>query len=241
MSFVSWYFATLRHVLRAPNEFWARIQSEREAGWAIWFGAICILIGLGLDASLQIYLIDWMQVALRQKGELVVALAKMFNMQEAEFLTQFSTQLAVLQKQSWLVLLLLPVISFFAIHLFAGALYVTLRGFGFVGAKQSLPYESVLRIVAFAQAPIVFTFVPMLGPWIAAIWFVVLMVKGLKSHYQLGSFSGAVAVLAPAFFLKMTWGSALQLMAISVPNQYFEAVQTGSAPPAQPTQSSGTM
>lgn len=123
-------------------------------------------------------------------------------------------EIVLMKKQAILTLLFSPAIAFFGIFLFASALHFLIKNL--ISANLPTSYETTVRLVALAQVPMLFSIVPLLGPIIAPIWSFILLMKALKGFYGLSLFMAVMSTLAPALFLKLTWGWALQMLSLSL-------------------------
>lgn len=133
----------------------------------------------------------------------------------------FSAQLVFSKKQSVLMIMLLPVIPYFAIYLLAGAVHFFMNIFGYIRSFEP-SHDRTLSIVCLSTAPAVFMVIPIVGIWIATVWILMLLVSGLCKNYQLTFFKSLISVLLPAFLIKMIWVFAMQSLVAAMPNSYFE-------------------
>lgn len=184
-------------LLKSPSAFFSSFQFESRNNKTLFLGTLCLWFGIFCESGVQIYLIS---------------VAKTFK--PILDLIPLS-QLELIRKEAFLSLMASPVIAFFGIYLFAGALHITLRGFSFSGV-QNLRYETTLHMVALSQIPMIFALIPVIGPLFASVWVFVILMKGLTQVYGLSSLAAFVSILPPALFLKLSWSSALQLLALSV-------------------------
>ncbi|MBH1988683.1 MAG: YIP1 family protein [Myxococcaceae bacterium] len=123
-------------------------------------------------------------------------------------------QFNLIQNENVLQLVLSPLIAFFGIYLFSSLLHVFLK---IASANPTeLDYDKTLNLVAVCQLPRLFSFIPLLGPAIAQIWVLMLMMKGIQKFYGIRYLHSIVCILMGVFFLKICWGSALQLIALSL-------------------------
>ena len=156
----------------------------------LWFGIFC-------ESLVQVYFVS---VARTMKPVLdLIPLA----------------QLELIQKEGFLTLAASPIIAFFGIYLFAGALHFVITGFGFSTSKD-LKYENTLTLVSVCQKPMLWAALPLVGPILASVLVFMRLFQGLRANYKLSPVAAFASILLPALFLKLSWGSALQLIALSV-------------------------
>lgn len=229
MNFSRWFYFYFTKILKSSRNFWNDFELPQQNTYVIWFGFICLLIGLGLEAFSQFLLVDMTQQALSQDAHLVDQLAAIFKMSPVKWTEFFSAQLIFSKKQSVLMIALLPIAPYFAIYLFAGALHFFMNIFGYIRSFEP-SYDRTLSIVCFSLAPAVFTVIPIIGIWIATIWVLLLLVRGLCKNYQLTFFKSLISVLVPAFLIKMIWVFAMQSLVAAMPNSYFEHPLLNSKP-----------
>ena len=184
-------------ILKSPSLFFANFKFDSKNTQTLLIGTACLCFGIFAESSTQILLTS---VASNFKPLLDLVPA---------------AQLELVRKEAFLSLVSSPVIAFFGIYLFAGALHLTLKAFSFSG-KQNLRYETTLHLVSLCQIPMLFSAVPVFGPIVASIWVLVLLMKGLTEVYGLSNLVAFASILPPALFLKLSWNSALQLLALSV-------------------------
>ncbi len=221
MVFSRWFYFHFVKILKAPRNFWNDFELPEHNAYVIWFGFICLFFGIGLEACSQFWLVDLTQQALIQDTNLLDQLATVFKMPPEKWTEFFSKQLVFSKKESALMILLLPVAPYFVIYLFAGALHFSMNIFGYIRSFEP-SYDRTLSIVCFSTAPAIFTVIPVVGIWIATVWILMLLVKGLCKNYQLTFFKSLISVLLPAFLIKMIWISAMQSLLAAMPNSYFD-------------------
>jgi hypothetical protein len=221
MIFSRWFYFHFVKILKTPRNFWNELELPEYNAYVIWFGFICLFVGLGFEEIIQFFLVDMTQQALIWDAHLVDRLAVVFKMPVEKYADFFSAQLVFSKKQSVLMILLLPVVPYFVIYLFAGALHFFMNIFGYIRSFEP-SYERTLCIVCFSFAPAIFTVIPIVGIWIATVWILMLLVKGLSKNYQLTFFKSLTSVLVPALLIKMIWVFAMQFLVNAMPNFYFE-------------------
>jgi hypothetical protein len=64
-------------------------------------------------------------------------------------------------------------------------------------ARPSETLETTTRVLAFSCGPRLFNVVPVIGPWVGAIWSIVLIVIGLREAHATTSARALAAVLIP--------------------------------------------
>ncbi|MEI6790719.1 MAG: YIP1 family protein, partial [Myxococcaceae bacterium] len=148
-------------LLKSPTAFFSSFQFETKNSKTLLLGTACLFFGLFSESGIQIYL-----VSLATTFKPVLDLIPL-------------SQLEIIRKEALLTLVFSPIIAFFGIYLFAGALHLTLRGFSF-GDATKIRYESTLHLVALCQLPMLFAIIPVFGPMVASIWVFVLLMKGLR-------------------------------------------------------------
>jgi len=221
-NFLHWFCFNFAKIIKSSNRFWHELQIEENNTRVVWFGFICIFIGIGLEAFMQIILIETSQYAVLHDANLVNDLSGILKMAPEKFSIYFNEQLLLLKKQNVLILFFLLFIAYFFLHLFASAVHFLLHVFGFVSAKVAKPYDATLHIICFSMAPIIIAGIPLIGSWIATIWVLILLTRGLSQIYKLTLFQSLMTVLIPAFAIKMMWSVALSTLALAMPNPYFE-------------------
>lgn len=184
-------------LLKSPSAFFQALKLENLNNKTLLVGAACLWFGLFFESAIQIYLVS-IAGSLKPVVELIPL-----------------NQLELIKKEALLSLAFSPVIAFFGIYLFSSALHITIKGFGFSSSKN-LTYEHTLYLCSLCQMPMLFGIVPIVGPLISSVWVFILLMKALNQIYGLSSISAFVCILPPALFLKLSWNSALQLLALSV-------------------------
>ncbi len=187
----------MRALLKSPSVFFKTLKLESLGTRTLFLGAACLWFGLFCEAAVQILLVSFAKTS-KPLLELVPL-----------------PQLEIIRKEALLSLSFSPVIAFFGIYLFASALHVVIKGFNFSDSKN-LRYETTLYLCALCQVPMLFAFIPIIGPLLSSVWVFVLLTKALKEIYGLSYIAAFACILPPALFLKLSWNSALQLLALSV-------------------------
>lgn len=187
----------LRLLLKSPNTFFSELRPETLGNKALFLGIACLWFGTFCESATQFLLVTFAHGAKPILDLIPVG------------------QLELIKKEALINLSFSPVIAFFGIYLFSGALHVVIKGFGFSDSKN-LRYETTLYLCALCQAPMLFAIIPVIGPPVASVWVLVLLMKALRQIYGLSSIGAFASILPPAIFLKLSWSSALQLLALSV-------------------------
>jgi hypothetical protein len=187
----------LRQLLKSPNVFFQTLRPESLNNKTLFLGAACLWFGILCESGMQ-FLLSSTASTVKPMLELIP-------------LKQFE----LIKKEALLTLGLSPVIAFFGIYLFASALHVVLRGFNFV-RSNNFNYETTLYLCALCQVPMLFCIIPVIGPPVASVWVFVLLMKAMRQVYGLSNLEAFASILPPALFLKLSWNSALQLLALSV-------------------------
>lgn len=184
-------------LLKSPSAFFQALKLESLGNKTLFLGSACLWFGLFFESATQIYLVS---IAGTLKQVLDIIPLK---------------QLEVIKKEALLSLAFSPIIAFFGIYLFASALHLTIKGFGF-SSSPNLRYDNTLYLCALCQTPMLFGIIPLIGPLLASVWVFVLLTTALRQIYGLSSLAAFVCILPPALSLKLIWNSALQLLALSV-------------------------
>lgn len=160
-------------------------------------GTACLCFGIFSEAATQIGLLSYF--------DKLPELSTLLTPQQVD----------LVKKEAWISLALSPVIAFFGIYLFAGGLHIVIKGF-WSNPNSQFQYDNTLYLCAQCQLPIIFSVVPIVGPIIASLWVFILLTQALKHFYGISSWLAPFYILIPSLFLKLTWGSALQLIALSL-------------------------
>ena len=182
-------------ILKAPTAFFAQFPFESKNTQTLLVGTACLCFGIFAESGTQILISDFAS-HFKALTDLIPA-----------------HQLELVRKEAFLSLIASPLVAFFGIYLFAGALHLSLRAFS---TQANLRYETTLHLVSLSQIPMILSAVPLFGPIVASVWVFVLLMKGLTQIYSLSKLAAFVCILLPALFLKLSWNSALQLLALSV-------------------------
>ena len=184
-------------ILKSPTAFFEQFDFESANRKTLIIGTACLCFGLIGDALNQ-FLLTFLASHFKAALEMVSL-----------------EQIELTRKIAWITLGTSPITAFCAIYLFAGALHITLKAFA-QSAPHELRYESTLHLAALCQIPMVFTIIPLLGSLIASIWALILLIKGLKQAYGISAWLAFICSILPALLIKFCWGSALQLLALSL-------------------------
>ena len=190
-------FANMGLILKTPTQFFSNFKPELVSRRTSIMGIGCLFLGIFFSSVAQLYFVH--------------------AAKDQESVKKLVTpeQLLILKNQSLLELFFSPLTAFFGIILFASALHFFIRGLIQKNQKMA-SYDTTLSIVSWCQVPMLFCVVPALGPMVSTVWVFVLLLKGLKEVYGLSTFAAFIFILTPALFLKMTWSSALQILALSL-------------------------
>ncbi len=190
-------FKNIRLILKSPSEFFVQFDQQFISGKTTFLGLFCMLWGIIWGAMMQLYLL---QFARSDPG-----FEKMFPV----------SQIELIEKQATLELMASPITAFFGLTLFASALHFLIRGYAQQRGKNP-SYEVTFGLVCWSLVPMLFSIIPLAGPTIGTVWSFALLMKALKHRYELSPWLAFFSILTPALFLKFTWGSALQLLALSL-------------------------
>lgn len=215
--FIKWYFGSLKAALKQPHKFFLRSFQNGFSPRDIWFGAICLIWGLGWQAASEIWFIGLSEQTLLETPHLVERFSQIFS-GGPDMVNSFVAQIGLLKVERQITLVLLPFVAVFSIYLFAGILHVSLKALG-MGPTIVVPYERTLQVVSYAQAPMVLAPIPLLGPIVAPLWVVVLLFLGIKKLHPNRFASRFASIAFPALMLKMLWASSIQVMAMSISDE----------------------
>ncbi len=220
--FFRWFFIQLRYILKKPNEFFSQGEPQKFSIRSVWFGAICLCVGLGCQAIIEMAILDWSEGFFQLSPQDFTGFMTLLFPQGDGNLLDFLQILHVLKVQKQVTLVLLPFIAFFSIYLLAGVLHLMLRGLNLHPHKGG-SYESTLQLVAYCQAPMFFSFLPLLGPIVAPIWTLILLFRGIKNLYAGGVAYKFLAAILPGFFVRLMWLSSLEMIASSLAQDTFDS------------------
>jgi hypothetical protein len=127
----------------------------------------------------------------------------------------FLELLNILKIQKTLTLILTPFIAFFSIYLFSGVLYIMIKGLK-LNQKQKANYDNTLQLVAFCQAPMIISFIPIIGPLISPIWCIMLLLRGITTLYFGNTIIKFIIILLPGLTIKFMWIYSLDIIASSI-------------------------
>lgn len=212
--FMKWYIDSFKRVIFSPNAFFADESVRKNATRASWFAAISLAVGVGGQAVVELLMAQSTYLLLANDSNSLSDVASLLGQSGPGFEQAFLSQLQVFRTEKVVVLALLPFISFFTLHLFAGLLHLVLRGIG-PGGNENVKYEHLLATVAYAFAPFVFSPIPLLGPLVASAWAFYLVLIGVKQLYSLGPFTRLILVFFPAVALRSLWAFALSTLAFA--------------------------
>ncbi len=190
-------FQNIRFLLKSPSEFFSKFDAQFISSKTTLVGLFCMFWGIIWGAMMQLYVLQF------AKND--PSLEKIFP----------AHQIELIEKQATLELMASPLTAFFGLTLFASALHFLIRGYAAQRGKTP-SYELTFGMVCWALVPMLFSIIPLVGPMIATVWVFALLVKALKQRYELSPWLAFFSILTPALFLKFTWGSALQLLALSL-------------------------
>jgi len=166
-------FQTIARVMFRAPEFFSTIHSQSSTLRPATFYA---LLGLFQTLCLQI----WLSTIGSIEG--IVN-----NPVMAEQISQFSTPMTIIMS---------PFVSVFQLMLFSAFLYLAIR----ITNPDQADYNLILRIVAYAYAPLILTVVPYFGLPVGFIWFVVNIFIGIKYALRL-TWQRTILALSPIFLL----------------------------------------
>ncbi|MDA0713584.1 MAG: YIP1 family protein [bacterium] len=222
VNFYQWFIGQFCQILKSSRMYWNKFNNFEFSNRVFWFGFICLTVGIGFEALMQIFMSEYTQIALAGDAELAGKLAGILGIEPEKFTEFFADQLILLKKQNVLQLALLPFISYFFIYLFASAIHMVLKIFGYISTETKFTYDTTLSIVCFSLAPAVFALIPLVGSMIATVWILLLLVRGVSKIYSLTFWQSISAVLFPAFLIKMLWTTAVASLVLALPTVYFE-------------------
>ncbi|MEI6806363.1 MAG: hypothetical protein WCK49_07660, partial [Myxococcaceae bacterium] len=100
-------------LLKSPSAFFQALKLESLSNKTLLKGSAYLCFGLFFESLVQIYLVS-LAPSLKAVSEIISP-----------------EQFELIKKEAQLSLLFSPIIAFFGIYLFASALHITLKGFGF--------------------------------------------------------------------------------------------------------------
>lgn len=222
VNFFQWFIEQFRQILKSSNAYWAKFSDFAFSNRVFWFGFICLTIGIGSEAMVQIFMTDYTQKALAGDVELSGQLSNILGIEPDKFADFFAEQLMLIKKQNVLQIVFLPFIAYFFIYLFGSAIHMVLKIFGYIPAETKCTYDTTLSIVCLSLMPAVFAVIPLVGSMIATVWILLLLVRGVSKIYGITFWQSFTAVLFPAFLIKMLWTTALTSLVLALPTVYFE-------------------
>lgn len=181
------YFQTLREVLFHPVLFFQKIPTRGNFVEPLIFALVTHWIGSALRY--------WVELGFSTQTR-ISSWGKLFQFSRDMDIDQMSRgqQLSDLQNKlsDWLLgvghVLLDPFFSLFslimgAIFIYAGARILVSPGKD--GQLEDISFESALRIICFSSAPLLFGFIPFLGPFFSNLFSSLLCIIGAREVYRI--------------------------------------------------------
>lgn len=185
---------TTLQVLRAPSDFYRRMRPAGGVGSALAYAVIVAYFGFVATAF---YEWIFMMIVGQQAPEL-------------GFGPEVDRALAMMQGGSPIVRLVAAPLGL-AAAAFIGAAINHLALVLLSGARRG--FETTFRVCAFANAANVVSLLPICGPFVASVWFMVLSVIGLSVVHAISWQKAAAAVLMPLVVLCCCCAGGIGLLA----------------------------
>ncbi|HXW53318.1 MAG TPA: hypothetical protein VEL47_04340, partial [Myxococcota bacterium] len=118
-------------------------------------------------------------------------------------------------QQAYCVLLMIlsPVLSYIAPHLFGGALFVFLWSLA-RPENTKFDFFKVMDCASISLASMAFYAVPLIGPMLSAVMVFINVSRALRAQYQLVGFAKVVAILTTMYLCFLLSTTSLQLLAV---------------------------
>lgn len=209
--FFPWFFRVSVELVRRPRDFFSSMRwTEIPINRAILFGFLCLCVGGGFRAWMELRMVDLSLNALSVDPDSFKTLGELFSLAPQEDIISVLThRLRGYQVEKWLEFALTPIISYFSVYLFAGALWFFFR----FSLLYKGPYENILRLSSLAQVPLLFSAIPVLGPPVALVWVLILLSIGFQSLHESRTFSRFFAMLSAVFLVRTMWAFGIGVAA----------------------------
>ena len=205
------FFDVLRHPHQAISEIPnLPLKDCLKFGWACFFMATVATAGLQLTFLAQVF----QQIADDPKS--LDELSKIFGALNSGPVGDVLENLKVARVSSFTHLLLSPLSAWLFLYLISGAIFAVskLLLFGKTLSNDH-DYEQVIKIVSVGQAPLLFCFIPLVGPIIGNLWSVWFIAGALGSLFQVSKLARLGVVAFSFFFLFAIWNSTVSMLASS--------------------------
>ncbi len=207
------FFRTLADACLHPVAFYTHLSREGVRG-ITWFAYTCLLLGTAGQALWRIVMLPQAQAMLEranaglsdedvaaaraEQNPLVNALLDLLQSSD-----QLALQLARLEAELWVTLLLAPLTAFFTIHLLAGLVHFSVQSFR-PPDQEPVAYDVTYRFLLYAFAPMIFGLVPTVGG-LAGFFTFLLMLVAVRRLHRVRTLGLIAGVLFPILLLSWMW------------------------------------
>ncbi len=202
-------FMDLRGILFSPKSFFQNRFVQLSSKQIFVLGFLGTLFGLLVGSAFLASLSHVLLQEFAKNPEPYLAAIKSLSLSNEGFAELVRTQ----QAYCFLIIILSPILSYIAPHLFGGALFIFL--WSLVKPENSkLDFFKIMDCASISLTSMAFYCVPLIGPILSAIMVFVNVSRALKAQYKIVGFMKVMAILTAMYICFLLASTSLQLLAV---------------------------